>query len=604
MVIIRYKNKLQHASFCYLVVSSPYYHLHLIYLCYRCHSQLIDDEMKSSAGKSKTFPRGKVHNDGGGKYRSRDKISRAMKRFVHSDKDKVHLSGDSKEDSCHEKNSLSPSDSAEEMKSQKLSEIKDKKKMKKRASVAILVDKLESEVRAVKSKVSRVKLRKSSHLGSLDECGDCQKVQLTSLSLPPKTVRNSCTSTESEDREVELILSSSCNNKGSDDELFVPRGFNSSKLLKRKQAQRRKDFRGWIKSDSASPNLQRSDNDVISSCKPSPDITDSGSGVLPISKHKLKAGDMASILKNRKTDNRSSENVPESVEGKNISCDLTVSDKNPVILERQRSQSEQGTTLETSDLQEIELLPTKSAPSAAFFLNNGSPLSSASQPNLSKVLEAEGKEEQNKELVYEGKDRVTGAATPPLQRQYEEPLQGFHVIRTSSFQPRDLSSTPPRSIIVPKARTPMSSSYQEKLSSVENLLCEIVTRLDQLECCSRHGVNKRITKQTRHRETVSLRVRMSREQQMIRKHLYLIDKRTALLAKKVDRINSQTQNRVDKSTLQFDDILKSLQIEDFRALFEKEHISKEEFFLLKKSDLKELGLPLGIRKRILNYIKQ
>ncbi|KAL5248709.1 hypothetical protein ACHWQZ_G017781 [Mnemiopsis leidyi] len=582
MVIIRYKNKLQHASFCYLVVSSPYYHLHLIYLCYRCHSQLIDDEMKSSAGKSKTFPRGKVHNDGGGKYRSRDKISRAMKRFVHSDKDKVHLSGDSKEDSCHEKNSLSPSDSAEEMKSQKLSEIKDKKKMKKRASVAILVDKLESEVRAVKSKVSRVKLRKSSHLGSLDECGDCQKVQLTSLSLPPKTVRNSCTSTESEDREVELILSSSCNNKGSDDELFVPRGFNSSKLLKRKQAQRRKDFRGWIKSDSASPNLQRSDNDVISSCKPSPDITDSGSGVLPISKHKLKAGDMASILKNRKTDNRSSENVPESVEGKNISCDLTVSDKNPVILERQRSQSEQGTTLETSDLQEIELLPTKSergpalghaivqkiklsstmsAPSAAFFLNNGSPLSSASQPNLSKVLEAEGKEEQNKELVYEGKDRVTGAATPPLQRQYEEPLQGFHVIRTSSFQPRDLSSTPPRSIIVPKARTPMSSSYQEKLSSVENLLCEIVTRLDQLECCSRHGVNKRITKQTRHRETVSLRVRMSREQQMIRKHLYLIDKRTALLAKKVDRINSQTQNRVDKSTLQFDDILKSLQIE-------------------------------------------
>ena len=35
--------------------------------------------------------------------------------------------------------------------------------------------------------------------------------------------------------------------------------------------------------------------------------------MLPISKHKLKAGDMASILKNRKTDNRSSENVPESV---------------------------------------------------------------------------------------------------------------------------------------------------------------------------------------------------------------------------------------------------------------------------------------------------
>ena len=46
-------------------------------------------------------------------------------------------------------------------------------------------------------------------------------------------------------------------------------------------------------------------------------LQDSGSGVLPISKHKLKAGDMASILKNRKTDNRSSENVPESVSSDN-----------------------------------------------------------------------------------------------------------------------------------------------------------------------------------------------------------------------------------------------------------------------------------------------
>ena len=43
---------------------------------------------------------------------------------------------------------------------------------------------------------------------------------------------------------------------------------------------------------------------------------------------------------------------------------------------------------------------------------------------------------------------------------------------------------------------------------------------------------------------------------------------------------------------------------DFRALFDRERISKEEFFLLKKSDLIELGLPLGIRKRILNYIQQ
>ena len=39
------------------------------------------NKMKDSAGKSRTFPRAKVHNDGGGKHRSRDKISRAMKRF-------------------------------------------------------------------------------------------------------------------------------------------------------------------------------------------------------------------------------------------------------------------------------------------------------------------------------------------------------------------------------------------------------------------------------------------------------------------------------------------------------------------------------------------
>ena len=58
------------------------------------------------------------------------------------------------------------------------------------------------------------------------------------------------------------------------------------------------------------------------------------------------------------------------------------------------------------------------------------------------VLEAEGKEgeDRTKDVVYENReyrDRVPGrACTPPLQRQFEEPLQGFHVVRPSSFQPR------------------------------------------------------------------------------------------------------------------------------------------------------------------------
>ena len=57
------------------------------------------------------------------------------------------------------------------------------------------------------------------------------------------------------------------------------------------------------------------------------------------------------------------------------------------------------------------------------------------------VLENEGKEEEDrsKDVVYENREyreRVSRAATPPLQRQFEEPLQGFHVVRPNSFQPR------------------------------------------------------------------------------------------------------------------------------------------------------------------------
>ena len=42
-------------------------------------------------------------------------------------------------------------------------------------------------------------------------------------------------------------------------------------------------------------------------------------------------------------------------------------------------------------------------------------------------------------------------------------------------------------------------------------------------------------------------------------------------------------------------------IKDFRGVFERERVSRDDFFLLNKSDLKEMGLPLGVRRRILNY---
>ncbi|XP_063689998.1 uncharacterized protein LOC134822720 isoform X3 [Bolinopsis microptera] len=218
----------------------------------------------------------------------------------------------------------------------------------------------------------------------------------------------------------------------------------------------------------------------------------------------------------------------------------------------------------------------QSAPSAAFFLNNGNPLSSTSQPNLSKVLEAEGKEgeDRTKDVVYENREyrdrvsrastpplqRVSRASTPPLQRQFEEPLQGFHVVRPSSFQPREISTTPPRSVLVPKARTPVSSHHLEKLNSVETLLCEIMSRLDNLECCSRSSVRPNKVRQTRSKTKVSLKIRIFREQRQIRKHLSMIDKRTSLLTKKVDRLNSQTRIGKERPQ-QLDEILKFLQIE-------------------------------------------
>ena len=49
------------------------------------------------------------------------------------------------------------------------------------------------------------------------------------------------------------------------------------------------------------------------------------------------------------------------------------------------------------------------------------------------------RDRQYGDAVYENKecrDRVSRAATPPLQRQFEEPLQGFHVVKPNSFQPR------------------------------------------------------------------------------------------------------------------------------------------------------------------------
>ncbi|XP_063689997.1 uncharacterized protein LOC134822720 isoform X2 [Bolinopsis microptera] len=260
----------------------------------------------------------------------------------------------------------------------------------------------------------------------------------------------------------------------------------------------------------------------------------------------------------------------------------------------------------------------QSAPSAAFFLNNGNPLSSTSQPNLSKVLEAEGKEgeDRTKDVVYENREyrdrvsrastpplqRVSRASTPPLQRQFEEPLQGFHVVRPSSFQPREISTTPPRSVLVPKARTPVSSHHLEKLNSVETLLCEIMSRLDNLECCSRSSVRPNKVRQTRSKTKVSLKIRIFREQRQIRKHLSMIDKRTSLLTKKVDRLNSQTRIGKERPQ-QLDEILKFLQIEDFRGILEREHVSRDDFFLLNKPDLKEMGFPLGVRRRILNYIR-
>ena len=45
------------------------------------------------------------------------------------------------------------------------------------------------------------------------------------------------------------------------------------------------------------------------------------------------------------------------------------------------------------------------------------------------------------------------------------------------------------------------------------------------------------TKETRSKTKVSLKIRIFREQRQIRKHLSMIDKRSVLLTKKVNRLN-------------------------------------------------------------------
>ena len=40
-------------------------------------------------------------------------------------------------------------------------------------------------------------------------------------------------------------------------------------------------------------------------------------------------------------------------------------------------------------------------------------------------------------------------------------------------------------------------------------------------------------------------------------------------------------------------------IKDFRGILEREHVSRDDFFLLNKPDLKEMGFPLGVRRRII-----
>jgi hypothetical protein len=52
-----------------------------------------------------------------------------------------------------------------------------------------------------------------------------------------------------------------------------------------------------------------------------------------------------------------------------------------------------------------------------------------------------------------------------------------------------------------------------------------------------------------------------------------------------------------------DDLLKSLQLEQYKDSFSKEEINFDVFCTLEETDLKELGISLGARKKILSYLK-
>ena len=46
-----------------------------------------------------------------------------------------------------------------------------------------------------------------------------------------------------------------------------------------------------------------------------------------------------------------------------------------------------------------------------------------------------------------------------------------------------------------------------------------------------------------------------------------------------------------------------LQIEKYLEVFEREEIQLKDFYLLKREDLVEMQIPIGIRNRILKFVK-
>lgn len=49
--------------------------------------------------------------------------------------------------------------------------------------------------------------------------------------------------------------------------------------------------------------------------------------------------------------------------------------------------------------------------------------------------------------------------------------------------------------------------------------------------------------------------------------------------------------------------LKKLQLSEFLTVFEKEKVDKEALALCTDRDLQEMGIPLGPRKKIINYFQ-